>query len=120
MMAPTTVPDLLEAAADLLDAEGWTRHIIYDPLTGHRCAWGALLAASTDKRSDRPLWTGKSTLAGVARQATTEYMRAVTGPWTDTDNDILTLFNDYEAKRRRQITALLRGTARWVRQQEDG
>lgn len=99
----------LERAADILDTEGWCRGQAHNEKTGHRCALGALSAAthttSLYRRSEEDLWY---TARGLLAEAITDDLGGAS------DGGIITAWNDAQTDKR-VITRRLRRVARQLR-----
>lgn len=94
--------ELLEAAADLLDKEGWCRDTVLDD-RGHRCALGALANVR------RPSLGYQASL--VAEDAVRAELRKRSGSYSAS----IVHFNDIVAKDKRYVTRLFRSTAKKLR-----
>jgi hypothetical protein len=92
--------DVLDAAADVLERDGWTRHAYYrDTLwTGPVCAYGALYRA-TSGDAMRP--------GAYAAEAATALGREIGGSPIS--------FNDRPGQTKRSVVAAMRRTARKLR-----
>jgi hypothetical protein len=120
-MTVTTVPDLLNAAADILNDGGWIRYYLTDPFggPGGHCAIGALLAADSDdglvsNRHQSPLV--KEALQIIAEKLDPDNRILLGDLNYNKDRDsaawpIVARWNNTIAKDAQQVIQLLRDTA---------
>jgi hypothetical protein len=106
-----TVPDLLEAAANVLDNEGWTTMYLTEPFGGGRhCAIGALLVADGVDPMGRT-----SPLLRPALSALADKLGDKGDNYDASDWDIVAKWNNYSARDGEEVSQLFRTTAQELR-----
>lgn len=98
MTGPTTVPEVLAAAADYIDEHGWMRGDFCDK-QGRVCVRGALYAVVTGSPDPRSLFEPDE----LVNWATVELDQSVDG--------LIEVWNDTEGRTARDVTDLLRQLA---------
>lgn len=103
-----TPADILEAAADELDARGWQRHHV-GTNDGPKCAIGAINFVATGDSYDTP---ATDMNLYQAKRAT---LRARAALCNELDENVA-VFNDKTAKDKRYVTRAMRRTAKKLRE----